>query len=68
MYFFKHPECVDVLLDLICYEMKCGRLSPEMKPVLEDHIAKCPSCRKGIHDFMQMLTAALSLQDGQVLE
>ena len=66
MYFFEHSECVKVLLDLICYEMYYGRLSPEMKLMLEDHIAKCPYCRKGIHDFMQILTHALSLQDRQI--
>ena len=65
VYIFEPSECLKVLLDLICYEMHVGRLSPEMKGILEDHVAKCPSCRKDIHDFTQILTFALAPQDGR---
>jgi hypothetical protein len=67
MYFFDPSECIGILLDLICYEMHCGRLSPEMKLMLENHLATCPSCRKGIRDFMQILAHASSLKDEQIL-
>ena len=67
MHLFDPSECVGILLDLICYEMHCGRLSPEMKLMLEGHLATCPSCRKGIRDLTRLLSHAWSLEDEQTL-
>jgi hypothetical protein len=47
--------CDVLLLDLICYELSCGRLSPEMKYLLERHMEQCPNCRRRINGFMDML-------------
>lgn len=47
--------CEELLCDLICYEMRCNRLSPEMKYLLEMHVEQCPNCRKRIMAFFQMV-------------
>jgi hypothetical protein len=49
--------CEELLWDLVCYEMFCGRLSPEMKHLLEMHLEQCLHCRHKIHAFMHMLQA-----------
>lgn len=47
--------CDELLWGLLCYEICCGRLSPEMRCLLDDHMKQCPSCRKRIEGFFQML-------------
>jgi hypothetical protein len=47
--------CMALLLDLICYELCCGRLSPEMKYLLERHIEECPDCRNRLYGFLEIL-------------
>jgi hypothetical protein len=47
--------CEELLWDLICYEMCRGRLSPEMKYLLDIHLGECSDCRHRIRDFMGML-------------
>lgn len=47
--------CDVLLLDLIFYELSCGRLSPEMKYLLERHLEQCPNCRRRIHEFQSIL-------------
>ncbi len=47
--------CVQIALDLICYEMHCGRLSQEMIEILEEHAADCPFCSRHIRQFKEMV-------------
>lgn len=47
--------CKELLLDLICYEIFRGRLSPEMEHLLEMHIEQCPSCRHRMRAFRALL-------------
>ncbi len=47
--------CEELLWDLICYEMRRGTLSPEMKHLLDLHTGECSTCRHRIRDFMRML-------------
>ena len=47
--------CKELLLDLICYEINRGRLSPEMEYLLERHLEMCLSCRREIHGFQSLL-------------
>jgi hypothetical protein len=47
--------CGELLLDIIFYEKFCGRLSSEMEYLLEQHLKKCPCCRRRILGFQQML-------------
>ncbi len=48
-------ECVQIALDVICYEMHCGRLSQEMVEILEEHAASCAFCRQYIRQFNEMI-------------
>jgi hypothetical protein len=49
--------CLQMLLDLVCYEIQSGRLSPEMSEILADHLADCPSCRQGVRHFQEVLVS-----------
>jgi hypothetical protein len=53
---FSHKTvCEELLLDLICYEMCCGRLSPEMEYLFEKHLEECQSCRAKTLGFRHMV-------------
>jgi len=53
---FSHEKvCEELLLNFICYELCCGRLSPEVKYLLEKHMEECQSCRDRILGFQRML-------------
>jgi hypothetical protein len=47
--------CGELLLDIIFYEKFRGRLSAEMEYLLEQHLKKCPCCRRRILGFERML-------------
>jgi len=47
--------CKELLLDLVCYEIHCKRLSPEMEYLFEKHLEECPSCRRRILGFRRIL-------------
>jgi hypothetical protein len=47
--------CKEMLLDIIHYEMRCGRLSLEMKYLFERHLKECPTCRHSILGFQRNL-------------
>jgi len=55
MIFPERSDCLQMLLDLVCYEIQSGRLSPEMGEILTDHLADCPSCRQGVRHFQEIL-------------
>lgn len=59
----QHSDCVQVLLDLLCYEMHSRGLSPEMEQILEDHLWECPSCRKGVRNFKEVLEGEAAYQN-----
>lgn len=44
-----------LLLDVIYYELLCGRLSPEMEYLFEKHLEDCPDCKKKIAAFRGVL-------------
>jgi hypothetical protein len=48
-------DCTDLLLDLVCYEVLSGRLSPEMENILNHHLECCPACRRKALGFQQIL-------------
>ncbi len=47
--------CGALLMDLICYELRGGRLSPEIKYLFERHLEQCPSCRQRYTGFLDLL-------------
>ena len=47
--------CKELLSDVVCYEICCGRLSPEMEYLIEEHLEKCPSCRNRAFNFRHLL-------------
>jgi len=53
--------CEELFLDLICYEILCGRLSSEMGDLFQRHLEQCPSCRNKVRSFHRIL------QDAQVV-
>jgi hypothetical protein len=56
-------ECSDMLLDLVCYEILRGNLSPEMEGLLESHLEECPDCRRRVLDFGQTLSGAPEIRN-----
>lgn len=50
-----HEDCHKLLLDLICYEIRSKRLSPEMEYLLDEHLETCPACREQVLAFRRML-------------
>lgn len=55
--------CGELLADLICYELQRGHLSPEVKYLLERHLAQCPDCRRRIYGFLSMLQEETAMHD-----
>jgi anti-sigma factor RsiW len=56
----REPDCTDLLLDLVCYEILSGRLSPEMEDILHHHLNRCPACRRKALSFHQILRGDLT--------
>ncbi len=55
MDFFEHSLCRQQLFDLICYEIRAGRVGPEIMQIFDEHLAQCPLCRRQAFDFFRML-------------
>lgn len=55
MDFFEHFLCRDQLFDLICYEIRAGRVGKETMQIFDDHLVQCSLCRRQAIDFFQML-------------
>jgi hypothetical protein len=55
MWLHEPSGCTQTLLDLLCYEIRAHGLSPEMQHLLELHVAECPSCSRGMHNFKEVL-------------
>lgn len=60
MYTDQQEDCLDTLIDLLCYEMSCGRLSPEMEALLALHLEDCTACRRRVRDFLELIEDASS--------
>ena len=52
-----HSLCRQLLFDLICYEIRAGRVGPEIMHLFDEHLAQCSLCRRQAFDFFQMLEA-----------
>jgi DNA-directed RNA polymerase subunit RPC12/RpoP len=55
MDYIYETACRDLLLNVICHEMFCGRLSPEMEYLFQRHLKQCPGCRHRILALQRML-------------
>jgi hypothetical protein len=58
MFIEGQDNCLDTLIDLLCYEMSCGRLSPETEALLDGHLEHCAGCRKRVYDFLALIDGA----------
>lgn len=47
-------NCLDTLVDILCYEMIRGRLSPETKALFAEHLEICAACRKRSSDSLEL--------------
>ena len=47
-------NCLDALVDILCYEMISGRLSPETRALFAEHLEICAACRKRASDFLEL--------------
>ncbi len=50
-----HSDCIDIMLDLLCYEVLRRKLSPEMEGILDRHLRSCSSCRQKVRAFLVVL-------------
>jgi len=48
-------ECTEMLIDLVCYELHVGKLSPEMQRLFDVHLGECASCRRRVLNFRRTL-------------
>jgi hypothetical protein len=55
--------CGELLADLICYELRRGHLSSEIKYLLEKHLEQCPNCRRRVYGFLNMLSEETVMRD-----
>jgi anti-sigma factor RsiW len=51
----QYSDCLETMLDMLCYEFVGRRLSPEMRQALEEHLKQCPRCRNGMHNFFELM-------------
>ncbi len=58
-------DCAEILLDLVCYEIYRMKLSPEMQQLFFDHLDQCPTCRKRVAGYLDLL-AELRQQFGLI--
>ncbi len=56
MHLFDESECAEMLIDLVCHEIRRGHLSREMGKLFDDHLKKCPACRRRALSFVQTIT------------
>ena len=52
------PECSEILIDLVCYELYAGRISPETERLFAMHLEHCAACRRMVHDYQKTLAEA----------
>ena len=48
-------QCMELLLDVVCYEAIGGRLSPEMRGILDLHLRECSRCKNKTLGLLQLL-------------
>jgi hypothetical protein len=54
MIHYQTSNCAEALLDMLCYEAYCERLSPEMENLLASHLANCEICRTKVLHLKQL--------------
>ncbi len=52
----ENTDCTEMLLDLVCHEMRRKTLTPEMEHLFLDHLAECVECRTKVLGFMEVLS------------
>ncbi len=50
-----NSACLEVLLDVICHEVRRKKLSREMEHLFLDHLTQCVECRTKVLGFMDLL-------------
>ena len=63
MEFHDGAYCEVLFLDVICYELSCGRLSPEMEYLFEKHLEDCPECQKKVAAFNSILKEETAMRN-----
>lgn len=48
-------ECTEMLIDLVCYELHIGKLSPEMRRLFDVHLEECPACCRRVLNYRKTL-------------
>jgi len=51
----EEADCIQMLLDLLCYERIRRRLSPEASLLLHGHLRACPGCLSKANGFLEIL-------------
>ncbi len=51
----ENADCLELLLDLVCHEIRRKRLSPEMEHLFLNHLAECLECRTRVLGFPEVL-------------
>ena len=59
----ERSDCLQMLLDIICYEMQVQRLSPEMTTLVKEHLETCTQCRTGVGHFEEVLRSPALAQN-----
>jgi hypothetical protein len=55
MRFHEEADCIQMLIDLLCYERMGRRLSPEASWLLHGHLQVCPGCLSKANGFLETL-------------
>ncbi len=67
--FMNRPEnedCRELLLDIICHEIRRQKLSPEMEHLFLTHLAECLECRTKVLGFDEVLGGWLVPYNDQI--
>ena len=51
----EEADCIQMMLDLLCYERIGGRLGPEASWLLHGHLLVCPGCLSKANSFLETL-------------
>ncbi len=63
MQFREEADCIQMMLDLLCYERIGRRLSPEASWLLHGHLLVCSGCLCKANDFLEILAEPESYPD-----
>ncbi len=60
---YQESDCVDTLLDMVCYEVFAKRLSREMEEILQRHLSCCPYCRRRVGGMRRIVRRNVALKN-----